>query len=187
LKTSAIEMAKSTLALLLALVIGLAAPGRADAARDTNSYDGNIFALYAGNGALVPPSLSLAAAMAAQRPILLAFYLDDSADCKRFAPLLSDLQGRWGKSVELIALPGDAVTVNPKAAANDPSHYWSGVVPQLLVLSSNGKVLFDGAGNMQGLGIETALAEATGKPIPAQPGGDQRRQQSFNEVNSELG
>jgi hypothetical protein len=48
-------------------------------------------------------------------------------------------------------------------------------------------VLFDGAGNMQNLGIETALAEATGKPIPEQPGGDQRRQQSFNEVNSELG
>ena len=28
----------------------------AEAARDTDSYDGNIFALYAGNGSLVPPA-----------------------------------------------------------------------------------------------------------------------------------
>ena len=40
-------------AALLTLVLALPAP--ALAARDTNSYDGNIFALYAGDGALVPP------------------------------------------------------------------------------------------------------------------------------------
>ena len=31
------------------------------AARDSNSYDGNIYALYAGNGSLVPPAGTLPA------------------------------------------------------------------------------------------------------------------------------
>ena len=42
--------------LLLALTL---LPAAAFAARDTNSYDGNIYALYAGNGSLVPPRTTL--------------------------------------------------------------------------------------------------------------------------------
>ena len=30
-----------------------------NASRDTNSYDGNIFPIYAGNGAIVPPQTTL--------------------------------------------------------------------------------------------------------------------------------
>ena len=30
----------------------------AQAIRETDSYDGNIFALYAGNGSLVPPAVT---------------------------------------------------------------------------------------------------------------------------------
>ena len=88
---------------LLSLLLWVAPP--ALAARETDSYDGNIFALYAGDGALVPPHISLAEALGQQRPVLLSFFLDDSAASKNFAPLLSDLQGRWGKVVEVIALP----------------------------------------------------------------------------------
>ena len=50
----------AALALSLVLVLGLAAP--IQAARDTNSYDGNIYALYAGNGSLVPPRTTLSQA-----------------------------------------------------------------------------------------------------------------------------
>jgi hypothetical protein len=168
-------------ATLLTLVLALAAP--AQAARDTNSYDGNIFALYAGDGALVPPHLSLADAMAAKRPVLLAFFLDDSAASKEFAPLLSDLSGRWGKVVELIALPSDPYQVNPKAAAGDPSHYWRGTVPQLLVLNNEGTVLLDVDGRMDPSEIEAALSKATGLSIS----GGERRSTSFNEINSGYG
>ena len=168
-------------AALLTLVLALPAP--ALAARDTNSYDGNIFALYAGDGALVPPSVSLADALAAERPVLLAFFLDDSAASKEFAPLLSDLSGRWGKVVELIALPSDPYRVDPNAAAGDPSHYWRGTVPQLLVLNSEGKVLLDVDGRMDPTEIEAALSEATGLSI----GSSERRSTSFNEINSGYG
>lgn len=83
-------------ALILSFLLFLATPLSAIADIDSNSYDGNIFALYAGNGALVPPSTSLEEAVRLKKPILLAFYLDDNNSSKRFAPLLSDLQGRWG-------------------------------------------------------------------------------------------
>ena len=168
-------------AALLTLVLALAAP--AQAARDTNSYDGNIFALYAGDGALVPPSVSLADALAAERPVLLAFFLDDSAASKAFAPLLSDLSGRWGKVVDLIALPSEPYRVDPKAPVGDPSHYWRGTVPQLLVINSEGKVLLDVDGRMDPTEIEAALSEATGLSIS----NNERRSTSFNEINSGYG
>ena len=172
----------------LLLVLGLLLGGGSDAwaARDTNSYDGNIFALYAGNGALVPPRISLAEAQAASRPVLLAFYLDDSAASKGFAPLLSDLQGRWGNVVELIALPSDPYQVDPKAPMGDPSHHWSGVVPQIVVLASDGTVLFNGQGLIEEADVELALAKATGLEVPKGREGSTRRNESFNEYNSEM-
>ena len=60
-------LAAFALVLTIALAAALALPGPAQAARDTNSYDGNIYALYAGNGSLVPPRSSLAQAMADHR------------------------------------------------------------------------------------------------------------------------
>ena len=94
---------RNWLAALLAAVVFLLPLSPVEAARGTDSYDGNIFALYAGDGALVPPRLSLADALDGDKPILLAFYLDDSAASKDFAPLLSDLDGRWGRVTEVIA------------------------------------------------------------------------------------
>ena len=165
-------------AALLSLLLWITPP--AQAARDTNSYDGNIFALYAGDGALVPPHISLAEALAERRPVLLAFFLDDSSASKNFAPLLSDLQARWGKVVEVIALASDAYSVNPKAAADDPSHYWRGTVPQLLVLDDQGKVLYDIDGVMESAEIESALSKATGIELRI----EERSSSSFNEINS---
>ncbi len=174
----------AVLALLLSLLIGLGGVAPAWASRDTDSYDGNIFALYAGNGALVPPRVTLAEALRGERPVLLAFYLDDSAASKAFAPLLSDLQGRWGRAVELIALASDPYTADPSASADDPSHYWSGVVPQLLVIDGEGRVRYDGQGRIDEQAVEEALAAVTG--LPAAGDGTRRRTQSFNEYNSEV-
>ena len=59
------RLLKPLAALVLSALLALGlAPGAAEAARDTNSYDGNIYALYAGNGSLVPPRSTLADAMA---------------------------------------------------------------------------------------------------------------------------
>ena len=42
---------------LIALIF--LSPYKANASRDSNSYDGNIFPIYAGNGAIVPPQTTL--------------------------------------------------------------------------------------------------------------------------------
>ena len=46
-------------------------------ARDTNSYDGNIFPIYAGNGSLVPPPSTLSQSLKNERTSVLVFYLDE--------------------------------------------------------------------------------------------------------------
>lgn len=164
-------------------LIFLSIPVQTRADRDTNSYDGNIFALYAGNGALVPPNISLEAAIKEKRSILLAFYLDDSSASKRFAPLLSDLQGRWARDVEIIALTSDPYEVNPNAPVDSPNHYWNGSIPQILVLDTNAQVLYNGQGDMDEKEIETALAVATGRQATQ----GSRSSKSFNEYNTEYG
>ena len=64
------QLLSQVLVLLLMLGLGLGlGTGQVQASLTSNSYDGNIYALYAGNGSLVPPrSSSLAQAMADQRP-----------------------------------------------------------------------------------------------------------------------
>jgi hypothetical protein len=170
------------LSILICISIFTQLPLTAFADRDSNSYDGNIFALYAGNGAIVPPSTSLEVAIKEKRPILLAFYLDDNSASKRFAPLLSDLQSRWGKDVELIALSSDPYSVDPKAPITSPSHYWNGYVPHVVVIDSNSMILYNSQGDMTETEIETALAKATGRSLDDLP----RSSQSFNEYNSEF-
>ena len=63
------QLLSQILVLLLMVGLGLGlGTGQAQASLTSNSYDGNIYALYAGNGSLVPPRSSLAQAMADQRP-----------------------------------------------------------------------------------------------------------------------
>ena len=65
--------------LLLALFLFLPGVAPAWAGLDDDRYDGNIFALYAGNGSLVPPRSTLAEALAAGRVAVVVYYLDDSS------------------------------------------------------------------------------------------------------------
>jgi hypothetical protein len=61
----------------------------AQAVLNDDNYDGNIYALYAGNGSLVPPANTLEDTLADQRTAVIVYYLDDSAVSKRFAPVVS--------------------------------------------------------------------------------------------------
>ncbi len=170
------------LSALLLLVSGPVSP--AAAALTTNSYDGNIYALYAGNGSLVPPRSSLAQAMADHRAVVLVFYLDDSADSKQFAPVLSELQRLWGRTAELIPLTTDRIQNRPDQGATDPAHYWRGVIPQVVVFDPEGHVVFDGQGQVNTDAISAALRKATGLD-PAEGAGASTTR-SFNELNSEV-
>jgi len=181
-------------ALLLLLSVGLGFGSAAEASLDNDRYDGNIFSLYAGNGSLVPPRSSLALALEQNRVAVVVYYLDDSSVSKRFAPVVSELQRLWGNSVELIPLVTDPLRPGGKAAAaslpagdlppGDPSRYWSGLIPQVVVFDRQGQVVFDASGQVEVDAINGAVSQATGLPLPAPSGLGSTR--SFNELNSEV-
>ena len=173
--------------LVLLLTTGLqlaltAAP--AQASLTTNSYDGNIYALYAGNGSLVPPRSSLEQALASNRPTVVVYYLDDAAASKRFAPVVSELQRLWGNQIELIPLTTDPLQNRADRGPGDPARYWRGELPQLVVFNREGQVLLDASGQVPLARINAAVSEATGVPLPAELAGGTLR--SFNELNAEV-
>lgn len=175
----------ATTASLIALLVALSAvPAAAQASLDNDRYDGNIFALYAGNGSLVPPRGTLAQALAEHRTAVLVFYLDDSSVSKRFAPTVSELQRLWGNQVELMPLVTDPLQERPDTGATDPAHYWKGEIPQVVVIDSQGRVRFDRSGQVEVDAISEAISEATGLPLPQ--GGSSSGRLSFNELNSEV-
>ena len=172
------------LGLVLVLLIAAAGVSPALAALTTNSYDGNIYALYAGNGSLVPPRSSLEQAMADHRAAVVVYYLDDSADSKQFSPVLNELQRLWGRSVELIPLTTDALQNRPETGPTDPAHYWKGEIPQVVVFDPQGEVILEGSGQVDIDVINAALTRATGLDPTAGAGTSTTR--SFNELNSEV-
>ena len=156
----------------------------AQAARDNNVYDGNIYALYAGNGSLVPPRSTLAQAMADHRPIVLGFFLDDSAASKQYAVVFNELQRLWGRSVELILLSTDPIQNRDTHGPTDPATYWKGVVPQVVVFNTEGRAVLDETGAVSIDAINAALTDVTG----LKPQGDVKLSLSreVNELNSEI-
>ncbi len=175
----------SLLAIVLVLLCslsGLAAP--AAASLEDDRYDGNIFALYAGNGSLVPPRSSLAQALADKRVTVVIYYLDDSSVSKRFAPVVSELQRLWGQSIELIPLVTDPLQNRPIEGPTDPAAYWNGTIPQVVIFDRNGKPVFDASGQVDVDAINGVISQATGIPMAPQTGSSTTV--SFNELNSEV-
>ncbi len=165
------------------LVIGPAVP-TAQAALTNNNYDGNIYALYAGNGSLVPPRSSLEQALADHRPAVVVYYLDDDAASKQFSPVVSELQRLWGNSIELIPLVTDPLQNRPDRGPQDAAHYWHGRTPQVVVFGADGQVLLDQEGQVPLEAINGAVSQATGIPMPE----EFRRTTtvSINELNAEV-
>jgi hypothetical protein len=179
------RLLNSLAALVLSALLALGlAPDAAIAARDTNSYDGNIYALYAGNGSLVPPRSTLADAMAEHRPIVLGYFLDDSAASKQYAVVFNELQRLWGRSVELILLSTDPLQNRDTHGPTDPATYWKGVIPQVVVFNTEGTPVLDETGPVSIDAINIALTGVTG----LKPQGDVKLSLSreVNELNSEI-
>jgi hypothetical protein len=176
------RLARLLLSLLLALTL---LPAAAYAARDTNSYDGNIYALYAGNGSLVPPRSTLAQALEAHRTAVVVYYLDDASASKRFAAVVSELQRVWGNSVELIPIATDPLQNRRETGAGDPAHYWTGRVPQVVVIDPQGQVVLDATGQVDIGTINRAVSQATGIAL-LEGQGNSGTTVSFNELNSEV-
>lgn len=183
------QLWRRSLASLIALAglllgLGLLTPAPSQASLTNNAYDGNIYALYAGNGSLVPPRSTLEQALAEQRPAVVVYYLDDDAASKQFAPVVSELQRLWGNSIELIPLVTDPLQNRPLGGPADPARYWHGHTPEVVVFGGDGQVLFAGEGSADLDAINDAISVATGITIPE----EFRRSAtvSINELNAEV-
>ncbi len=153
----------------------------AQAARDTDSFDGNIYPIYAGNGSLVPPQTTLKDALRNKRTSVIVYYLDDSATSKEFAPVVSGIKLQWGSSVDLLPLTTDELQGNISNDPNEPSFYWHGRIPQVVVINGDGEIFLDEEGQVAIDKINQAITEASGLEPPE----FNISIKSFNEYNSE--
>tara|TARA_B100001113_G_C20997188_1_gene573300 strand:- start:312 stop:869 length:558 start_codon:yes stop_codon:yes gene_type:complete len=150
-------------------------------ARETDSYDGNIYPIYAGNGSLVPPQSTLSESLKNERTSVLVFYLDDSATSKQFAPVVSGIKLLWSSSVDLIPLSIDELDNDDNKTFKDPGYYWHGNIPQTVILDGKGNVLLDKDGQVSFDEINNAISKGTGLKKPD----FDLTVKSFNEYNSE--
>ncbi len=164
------------------IFLGLAAPVQASLLDDR--FDGNIFALYAGNGSLVPPKVNLASSMASHNVSLVLFYVDDSADCKQFSSTYSQLQAGYGRAADFIPVNADTVISDESYPKDDPRYYYKGQVPQLVILDQQGEVIWDEMGQTPINDIDDRLRE-TFDLLPREQS-EMLQRRSVNEVNVEL-
>lgn len=151
---------------------------------NNDRYDGNIYVVYAGNGSLVPPSLTLNQSVQRKKPTILVYYLDDSSDCKQFALIVSRMQEFYGKVVSLIPLSVDTIPMKDNYQPNETGYYYEGVVPQTVILNENQEVVFNGKGQVKYEDIDDALRKVFDL-LPREESLELRRR-SFNQFNSEL-
>jgi len=165
--------------ILIALIF--LSPYKANASRDSDSYDGNIFPIYAGNGAIVPPQTTLQESLKNKRVAVLFFYLDDSSDSKAMAPIISGLDLIWRNNIDIIALTTDELQDKEKSdLRNEPNSYWNGLIPQTIILNSDGEVKYDKNGMINIDELNKVIGELKGIDIEETT----FSVESFNEYNS---
>lgn len=147
-------------------------------------FDGNIFVIYAGNGSLVPPQLTLAQSLKQKVPALLVFYVDDSSDCKQYSIVVSQLQEFYGRAANFMPVDVDAIPIKSTYTPKEPGYYYEGVVPQTIVIDQNGKVVFNRKGQVPFEDIDDVLREVFDL-LPRSESVQLKRRQ-VNEFNTEL-
>ena len=168
--------------LLIILIVFSSNP--ANAARENDSYDGNIFPIYAGNGAIVPPKTTIKESLKNKRTSVLFFYLDDSSESKAMAPVISGLDLLWRENIDVIALTTDELQ-NEEALKEptQPNFYWNGLIPQTIILDGNGEVKFDQNGMVDFGDLNNILSESTGIKVDSN---SKFTVEAFNEYNSTI-
>ncbi|MUH01608.1 thioredoxin family protein [Scytonema sp. UIC 10036] len=156
----------------------------ASAGLKDDRYDGNIFVVYAGNGSLVPPKATLSQALSEHKPALLFFYVDDSSDCKEYALIVSRVQEFYGRVTEIIPVNVDALPVKETYSPTEAGYYYSGGVPQVVVVDRSGQVVLNKKGQVPYEEIDNKF-RLVFDLLPRSESVELKRR-SFNELNSEL-
>ena len=150
--------------------------------RISDSYDGNIFPIYAGNGSLVPPQTSLKESIQNKRVSILFFYLDDSADSKALAPVIAGLDLIWKNNIDIIPLTTDELQNKVFTDPLEEGFYWNGYIPQTIILDETGSVKFDKTGQLDFDEVNKVISEIKGIKLEDST----FTVESFNEYNSQI-
>ena len=151
---------------------------------NNDRYDGNIFVVYAGNGSLVPPKLTLKQSFDRKLPVILVYYLDDNSDSKQFAFIVSRLQEFYGKVASIIPVNVDTIPVKDKYKLDEVGYYYQGEIPQTVILDENRKIVYNGIGVVEFEEMDDVL-RAVFDLLPRSESVELKRK-TFNEFNSEL-
>lgn len=170
--------------ILMVLCLLVLGTNTAYAGLNDDRYDGNIFVVYAGNGSLIPARSTLKQAMAVHKPAVLAFYVDDSSDCKEYALVISRIQEFYGREAEIIPVSVDTVSPQETYTTSDAGYYYSGGVPQIVVFNQSGEVVLNKQGQVPFEEIDDKLRQVFDL-LPRSASVPLKRR-SFNELNSEL-
>ncbi len=172
----------SLIALLSCLLL-LGTPS-ALAGLNDDKFDGNIFALYAGNGSLVPPRVTLAESLQRGKPALLVFYLDDSRDCKQYATVVSQLQAPYGRVTDFLPINVDSLPLKSKYKPTEAGYYYKGLVPQTVLIDQKGKVVLNETGQVAYERVDDAFRKVFDL-LPRSESIELKRR-AFNEFNTEI-
>lgn len=157
---------------------------QAQAALNDDKFDGNIFVLYGGNGSLVPARTPLSESLKREKPTLLVFYVDDSSDCKQYAPVVSQLQEPYGRAANFVPVNVDILPLQPSQSLTEPSHYYKGLVPQTVLIDQKGKVVLDEVGQLAYEQVDDAFRQVFDL-LPRSKSVTLKRR-IVNEINTEL-
>ncbi|NEO99843.1 MAG: thioredoxin family protein [Symploca sp. SIO2E9] len=147
-------------------------------------FDGNIFALYGGNGSLVPPRVNLAESLKKEKPALLVFYVEDSSDCKRFSSVVSQLQQPYGRAASFIPINIDSLSPESSYTPTEPGYYYQGLVPQIVIINHDSKVVLNEVGQVSYEQVDDVFREVFDL-LPRSESVELKRR-AFNEINTEL-
>ena len=177
--------AQPLISLALCLFILLAWPTSASASLTDDRYDGNIFPLYAGNGSLVPPRVTLDQALKrGDRPIVLGFYVDDSKDCKAYSAVWSTVDAYYGRAAYLILLSVDSIPPKNQYEPTEPGYYYKGIVPQTVIFNEAGEKVLSTTGDTPYETLDDKLREVF--DLLPRSESEELRRRSVNEQNIEL-
>lgn len=172
-----------TLALIVTWWLSFGTPTALAGLQD-DRFDGNIFALYAGNGSLVPPRVTLADALQRHTPTLLVLYVEDSSDCKQYSPVISQLQAFYGRALEFIPINADSILPKASYDPTEPGYYYNGLVPTTVIFDRTGAIVLNETGQLPFEKIDDTLRQVFDL-LPRSESVELRRRQ-VNEVNVEL-
>jgi hypothetical protein len=94
------------------------------------------------------------------------------------------MQEFYGRAASIIPVSVDSIPVKPKYSRDEPGYYYANVVPQTVILDQNGKVVFNGKGQVQYEEVDDVLRNVF--DLLPRSESEQLKRRSFNEFNTEL-